>query len=107
MAVSERDKEVLRKQLSPDEVTHRYQQAIKYFMDGAKTGIIDRMEYQTFVEMNLKRDLKAAAHAWFTMTINWNEYYNLVQALVGFDLFIQGVIESSNKKKNNGEDKEE
>ena len=104
MSISERDRDVLRKQLSPDEVTHRYQQAIKYFMDGAKTGIIDRMEYQTFVEMNLKRDLKAAAHAWFTMTINWNEYYNLVQALVGFDLIILGAIEGSNKAKKNGKE---
>ena len=38
--MNEFDKQKMRKSLSPEEVTHRYQQAITYFVDGAKTGIM-------------------------------------------------------------------
>ena len=107
MAISEKDKLTLKKQLSPEEITYRYQQAIKYFMDGGKDGMIENAEYKTFVEFNVKRDLQAAAHAWFGMVITWDEYFNIVQGIVGFDLMIQGVIENANKAKNNGEENEE
>ena len=105
MAISERDREVLKKQLSPEEVTHRYQQAIKFFMDGAKTGFVEDIEYKTYQDFNVKRDLGAAAHAWFNRVLTWEEYFNVVQGIIGFDLIIQGVIESSKKAKKNGEDK--
>ena len=104
MAMTESDKRILKKQLSPTEVTHRYQQAIKYFIDGGKTGLIDDMEYRAYQDLNVKRDLKAAAHAWFTMVLTWEEYYNIVQGIVGFDLMIQGIVANSRKAKKNGEE---
>lgn len=104
--MDDRQKEVLRRQLSPAEVTHRYQQAVKYFVEGGKTGIMDKAEYDTFVDIQLKRDFSAAAHAWFGMVITWQEYHDLIQALIGFDLMILGAMEDSKRVKSNGEDKD-
>lgn len=98
------DKDKLRKSLSPEEVTHRYQQAITYFVDGAKTGIMDISEYKIFQETLPKRDLSAAAHAWFSMVITWEEYFNLVQAIIAFDLMVQGAMDGQIKAKSNGND---
>jgi len=102
--MNEFDKEKMRKSLSPEEVTHRYQQAITYFVDGAKTGIMDMSEYKIFQETLPKRDLSAAAHAWFNMVITWEEYFNLVQAIIAFDLMVQGAMDGQIKAKSNGED---
>ena len=99
MAISERDKQTLRKQLSPEEITNRYQQAIKFFMD----GYTSKEEYKIFVDMNIKRDLQAAAHAWLHMVIDFNEYYSIVEGIVGFNLIIVGAMEKNNKIKSNGE----
>jgi hypothetical protein len=104
--MEERQKEQLRKQLSPAEVTHRYQQAVTYFVNGGKTGLIESSEYKIFLDMNVKRDLSAAAHAWFSMVLTWEQYFDLVQAIVGFDLMVQGAIENSKNVKSNGEDKD-
>ena len=106
MALSDREKEVLRRQLSPAEVTHRYQQAIKYFADGASTGIMDKSEYKIYQQTLPQKDLAAAAHAWFGMVLTFQEYFDLVQAIIGFDLMIQGVMDGQIKAKSNGEDKD-
>lgn len=100
--MDDRQKETLRKQLSREEVQHRYQQAVNYFTG----GVTDRMEYKIFQEQLIKRDLSAAAHAWFSMILTWEEYYNLVQSLIGFDLLVQGIIDGQIKAKGNGEDKD-
>ena len=102
--MDDRQKEVLRKQLSNEEVSHRYQQAIKYFADGMATGGMDKSEYKIFQETLPKRDLSAAAHAWFNMVITWEEYFNLVQAIIAFDLMVQGAMDGQIKAKSNGED---
>ena len=104
--MNDNQKEAIKKQLSKVELTHRYQQAIAFFLDGAKTGIIDNSEYQTFLEFNVKRDLSAAAHAWLGMMLSFEQYFDIVQAIIGFDLMVQGAIDGQIKAKSNGEDKE-
>ncbi len=100
------DKQRLLKSLSPEEITHRYQQAIQYFLDGAKTGVVDKTEYRVFQETLPKRDLSAAAHAWLNMLITYDEYFNIVQTIVAFDLMVQSAIDGNIKAKSNGEDKD-
>jgi len=104
--MNELEKQRLRKNLSDEEISIRYGQAVKYFMDGAKTGIMDKTEYKVFVETLPKRDLNAAALAWFNLVINFEEYFNIVQAIVGFDLIIQGIMDGRVKAKSNGHDTE-
>jgi len=104
--MDDNQRNTLRRQLSGEEVTHRYQQAISYFVEGARTGIVDITEYKIFQETLVKRDLSAAAHAWFGMAITWEEYFDLVQAIIGFDLMVQGAISGQIKAKSNGEDTE-
>ena len=105
MALTERDKETLKRQLSPEEITYRYQQAVKYFVDGGKSGVFEKAEYDTFQEYNVKRDMQAAAHAWFNMVLTWKQYFDLITAIVGYDLMVQGAIDAAKKAKKNGEDK--
>ena len=102
--MDEKNKEVLQKQFSHDNMAVRYQQAIKYFADGSKTGTVDKQEYKMFQEMTLKRDVTALAHAYLQMVFSFDEYWDRLQALVAWDLMIQGLIDGSVKQKSNGEE---
>lgn len=106
MAVSDRDREMMLKRFDMNNLAYHYQGFIKYLMDGSKTGIIDPDEYKTFKEMTLKRDVSALAHAYLSMVINFDRYWDTLQTIVGWDLMIQGIMDSQVKAKSNGEDTE-
>jgi len=104
MAISDRDREMLEKRFNNENLAHAYQQFLNYIIDGAKTGILDKTEYKIYVEMTLKRDVAALAHAFLSGIFNFEEYWDRLQAIVGYDLMIQGVFDGQIKAKSNGED---
>ena len=105
--MDDRNKEMLLKQFSNENISHRYQQAVNYFINGGHTGGIDYTEYKVFKEQTLKRDVVSLAHAYLNMLYTFDEYFEKLQTLIGFDLMIQGCISGTIKAKKNGKDDEE
>jgi len=106
MPISDRDRESLQKSLSNDSLAYRHQSFLNYIIDGAKTGFVDRMEYKTFQEMTQKKDVYALAHALLNGVFTYQEYFDKMEMIIGWDLMIQGVLDGQIKAKSNGEDKD-
>ena len=104
--VSDRDKEVLRKKFTGDNWVQVYQSFVNYCMGGVTAGI-DYSEYKMFVQMTLSKDVTALAHGFLIGVFTWDEYWDRIQTIVGFDLMIQGVVTGTIKAKSNGENKDE
>ncbi len=104
--MNDRDKEMLLKQLSDDNLAYRYQSFINYVMDGSEKGMLDKTEYRVFVEQTLRKDIIALAHAHLQMLINFNDYYNKLTMVIGWDLIIQGIFDGKVSRKNNEEKKD-
>jgi len=102
--MQEANKKRLLAQFDAEKMPIRYQQAIKYFADGGQMGYIDKAEYQTFKDMTLKPDIVGLAHAYLNNLYNFDEYYNRLQTIIGFNLMVLGAMEMVNKKKSNGKD---
>lgn len=106
MAISDKDKETLRKKFSGDNWARVYQEFINYSMGGLTSGI-DASEYKMFVSMTLSKDVSALAHGFLMGAFTWDEYWDRIQAIVGFDLMITGVVTGTIKAKSNGDNKDE
>jgi len=103
--MQEQNKLRLLNQFDKDKMLLRYQQQIKYFAEGGNMGIIDEMEYKIFRDMTLKNDLVGLAHAYLNNLYGFDEYYDRLEAIVGFNLMVRGAMDNVNRKKSNGEDK--
>ena len=101
--MTDKDKQTLKNSLSNKNLEYRYKGAVKFF--SKDTGKIDEMEYRTFQDFNIKKDMVGLAHAYLNMVFTWDEYWNKVIYLVGVGLLVQNLIKESNKVKQNGEDK--
>lgn len=104
--MTDREKEQLLKGISLDTLSRTYIHFINYMIDGSKVGVIDQMEYKLFKNATMKRDIAGLAHAYLNMLITFDQYWETITAIVGWDLMMQGVIDGSIKAKNNGEHKE-
>jgi len=89
----DRNLEILQKQFSVDNIAHRYQQAVKYFVEGA-----DKSEYKVFVEMTMKKDISALAHTLLQRVYSFEEYMERLHIIIGYDLMIQETIRKNNGK---------
>ena len=102
--MNDRDRENLKNALSNDALAYRHQSFIKYVTDGTATGFVDRAEYKVFVEMTQKKDVIALAHALLNGVFTYQEYFDKIEMIIGWDLMIQGIMEGQIKAKKNGED---
>ena len=91
--IPEENNNILKRQLSDEELTRRYQEAIHYFATG--NGMIDRTEYRVFQEQLIKKDLQALAHAWLSMVFTFEEYYQKIEAIIGFNLMVLGLMDKT------------
>jgi len=105
MSLSNFEKQRLINSVSDDKLAHRYQQFIDYIYKGAKTGIIDDMEYKIHKTNTLKNDIQVISHCLLTNLITFEEYWDKMQMLVAWDLMIQGIMNGQIKAKSNGEEK--
>ena len=106
MAINERDRDTIRKKFTGDNWVRVYQEFVNYCMGGVTAGI-DFSEYRMFVQMTLSKDVTVLAHGYLSGVFTWDEYWDRLQTIVGFDLMIQGVVTGQIKAKSNGENKDE
>jgi len=103
MAISDNDRHRMQQTFNNDNMAIRYNQFIAYISDNP-TGILDRTEYRVFQEMTLKKDVFGLAHALLNGVFTFDEYFDKIQMIVGWDLMIQGIFSGALKIKGNGEE---
>jgi len=54
--------------------------------------------------MTQKKDVIALAHALLNGVFTYQEYFDKIEMIIGWDLMIQGIMEGQIKAKKNGED---
>lgn len=94
------DRNRIRKEFDNNNMAIRYNQFIKYITDDLENGL-DETEYRVFKEMTLKKDIYGLAQGLVNNIFTFDEYYDKLQLIVGWDLMIQGIFSGNLKLKNN------
>lgn len=99
------EKQQVLNHLSKERFGVKYHQYIDSIYNGSKS--IDETEYKVFKEQTLRMDFRTVNVALASQLITFNQAWELITALVGFDLMIKGFLDKKNKDEKESTDTKE